>query len=300
MSTSLLAATQRVGTDLVAAERLDDAVTALHQGLRRELGVDHAYVMVVDENDTRLFTLSSHGFDYSGVGSEVPLGEGPAGIAAQRGVCVRIPNIRGARSYAGAVARGEAGTLHEIPLPVLHTDGSLLAVPYFRQRKARGVIVAQSGAAAFFASEHEHALSLLGMLFVPKLEAEPETEEQAPSASGAPRGDRRFKIRHYAEDDSVFIDDTYIIKGVAGKLLARILAVHAETGKRTFTSKELRLEVGTRLAWARDNLDSRLLLLRQRLQEKACGIGLERSGRGVQELVVDGNVELEVIRGAST
>jgi hypothetical protein len=210
---------------------------------------------------------------------------------------VRIPNVVGDRRYANAIARAEPVPPKFIPLPTLQSEGSLLAVPFLQERRVRGVIVAQSGSAGFFSTEHEQALSLLGMILSLKLDVRGEGElDEPPEAADAQATQRTLRVRHYADDDSVFIDDVYVIKGVAGRLLARVLSVHVETGRRTFTNRELRLEVGSRLAWARDNLDSRLLLLRQRLKEKECGVCLERSARGVLELTVSGKLELEVLR----
>jgi len=72
-----------------------------------------------------------------------------------------------------------------------------------------------------------------------------------------------LRIRHFARDDSVFIDDAYLIKGVAGAILWKVVNEAVNTGRTAFTSRELRLAgARLRLPDVQDNLAVRLLLLR--------------------------------------
>lgn len=98
---------------------------------------------------------------------------------------------------------------------------------------------------------------------------------------------------HHAYDDSVFINGRYLVKGVPGRLLMHMLAIHQSEGRTEFTNRELRLADTLRLPDVKDNLETRLLLLRRRLVEKDAPIILERLGRGHLRLVLDGRPELE-------
>ena len=90
-----------------------------------------------------------------------------------------------------------------------------------------------------------------------------------------------MRIRHYARDDSVFVDDEYLIKGVAGAILWTLVNDLTQRGRSEFTTRELRLAGGDlRLPEVQDNLGVRLLLLQRGLAERACGIAIERIGRG--------------------
>jgi adenylate cyclase len=91
---------------------------------------------------------------------------------------------------------------------------------------------------------------------------------------------RSFHVTHHAFDDSVFIDNQYVVKGVPGRLLMFLLETYKREGRREFTNRELRLSSAIRLPDIKDNLESRLLLLRRRLEDKSLPVQLRRIGRG--------------------
>jgi hypothetical protein len=105
--------------------------------------------------------------------------------------------------------------------------------------------------------------------------------------------DRERAVWYYAPDDSVFVDEEYVIKGVAGRILAKLLRHWLDEGRTHFTNKEIRLDKAMGLPPVNDSLESRLLLLRKRLADKPCGIRLEKAGRGRLELVVEDRLTLD-------
>jgi adenylate cyclase len=104
---------------------------------------------------------------------------------------------------------------------------------------------------------------------------------------------RPFSVVHHLFDDSVFIDGEYLIKGVSGRLLVHLLGLHLQEGRADFTNREMRLSDELRLPDFKDNLETRLLLLRRRLEEKAAPIRLLRTGRGKLRLEIAGPALLE-------
>ena len=72
-------------------------------------------------------------------------------------------------------------------------------------------------------------------------------------------------VRYFPSDDSVFIDDAYLIKGVPGRIFHKLLQVDLEQHRQQFTNREIRLDPSLKLPEFQDNLEARLILLRRRL-----------------------------------
>jgi hypothetical protein len=105
-------------------------------------------------------------------------------------------------------------------------------------------------------------------------------------------------LRFHCHDGSVFVDNDYVIKGVSGRLLHRFVSIAAETGRRDFSNREIRLDASLQLPEFKDNLETRLILLRRRLEEKAGPIRLTRPARGRVRIEIDGEPRIEVVEAA--
>jgi len=89
-----------------------------------------------------------------------------------------------------------------------------------------------------------------------------------------------LRVRFFEADASIFLDDDYLIKGVAGSVLWKLLRDHDREGRTEFTNRELRLSPEIRLPDISDNLEARLALLTRRLVERNACLRIEKTGRG--------------------
>ncbi len=278
----------------------------------------HAMVLVPDETGQSLYTIASRGYQRAGIGSEVRFGEGAIGVAAARKRPVRITNfsreLRMSRAVRSEITRtetpGEQSTAlgKEIPLPGLEDVQSQQVVPLVAAGRVLGVLCVESPEAARFTTRDEHILTTCGHHLAAALallqSSAPMDQDSAPGAANPAKIARAHPsateavedvlVRYYSADDSVFVDGDYLIKGVAGRVLYKLLEEYTGTGRTDFTNKEIRLDPSLGLPPIKDNLETRLLLLRRRLEERRGPIRLERSGRGRLRLTVTRPVRLEV------
>ena len=287
---------------LAASGDLDSLLSAALAALASLFRSPHSFVLFPDEEGKHLYTGASHGFEPSGVGSEVPIGEGMLGVAAERLAAVRTTDVTRemilARAVRAAVERrGEQALLEkEIPLPGLPSVRSQLILPLLVRGKLLGVLCLQDENPGRYLETDERVLQITARYLAAAIS---NIRSAFPPARNValrrkpPASKRSSVVKHYKSDDSIFIDDAYLIKGIPGRLLWKMLQAFVGTGRKAFTNKEIRLDAGLRLPDIKDNLETRLILLRRRLDDRCEFVKLVHAGRGQLHLEVRRKLTLE-------
>jgi hypothetical protein len=301
--TDLLPELEAFSERLAACGDLDSFLDTALDALSTIFGIDHSFVMALDEDGTRLYTLASHGYAESGVGSEVWLGEGILGVAAERRVVVRTTSLVREMVFSRAVRsalqrRGKESLLEkEIALPGLPNVQSQLVAPLVAGNRLLGLLCLQSAVTGRFLAGDEHLIQIAARHLAATMAMLARPDATVPKAVPPRRTAARSPIsaivKHYGADDSIFIDDAYLIKGVAGRIFWKLVQSHARTGRVDFTNKEIRLDSDLQLPDIKDNLEARLILLRRRLETRCDFLGLIRVGRGQFHLEVQRPLTLE-------
>jgi predicted pyridoxine 5'-phosphate oxidase superfamily flavin-nucleotide-binding protein len=272
-------------------------------GLEQHCDIRHSMLLVHDAARARLYTVATRGYAESGVGSEIGIGEGIIGVAARERTPIRIGFAAREYLYSRAMREGfEKSTNGDvletaIPIPGLAESNSQLAVPLLLGPRLLGVLYVESPQELRFTYEDEDALVVLAGQLALCMElvshaAEHHEETAAAARPPAPVSGAPVTIKHFAADHSVFIDNDYLIKGVAGAIIWKLLRDFVDTGRSDFSNRELRLDASLRLPDISDNLEARLILLQRRLAERCPFLAIEKTGRGRFRLIVGRPLQL--------
>jgi hypothetical protein len=287
---------------------LDEVLTTSLESLDSLFGFRYSMFLMLDETGSSLYTIASYGYDRAGIGSEVRMGEGVIGAVAAQQRPMRIGNLGHMISYGRAIqeSTNPGGSTTEIALPGLPTVASQLGAPSLVATRLLGVLAVESEQVGAFTAVDENLLTVVAHVIASAIELDRVAGRTGPTPLAVPpnlgsEGVTRAgsvsaaTLRYFPADGSTFIDGEYLIKGVAGRILWRLLNDHQEDGRTEFTNREVRLDRTLELPVYRDNLESRLVLLQRRLEERQAPVRIRKTGRGRFRLVLESAVVLELM-----
>jgi hypothetical protein len=292
----------QVVTDRIArARHLEEMLGGALRSLDELLGFSHSMILLLDASERKLVAIASRGYGDAGIGAEVAVGCGIIGTVAARRRMVRLAGVGGELRYGRAI-RGEfqaharnAAVDPEIPLPGLPDAQAQLALPLLAGDRLVGVLAVESHDPLAFDEWDETFLCIVGNQIaagIDRLSEDEPAPAPPPAAAGPAAPVRRRAFCLYRNDDCVFVDGEYLVRNIPAKILWKVLGAHAREGRTEFTNRELRLDPGLGLPAVKDNLESRLILLRKRLQERCPDVRLVPVRRGRFALELDCAVDL--------
>jgi adenylate cyclase len=305
-------ALQHLAVRLHSAGDLDSVLDSILAGLDEFFGFHHSMILVPGEHPQTLVALATHGYPERGAGAEARFGEGITGMVAEARQAIRISGLMRGMLYAYAArSRAEAHGLCpdelRIPLPGLASPSSQLGVPLLARGELVGVLVLESETPYRFHEEDRATIELLGSYLAlaiqnAMLREANDVEDERNAAVARADADRnpppastsraRHEVAFYRGDDCVLVDGEYLIRGLPARILWMLLSAHQAEGRGEFTNRELRLDKSLQLPEYKDNLETRLLLLRRRLDEKCPDIRLVPRARGRFALQLAADVAL--------
>lgn len=288
---------------------LDALLDSVLETLERIFGFRHSMILLMSERSDTLELFASRGYPEGGVGSEVRLGEGIVGLVAEARKPIRIAGLLRHMLYANAVAanaqrKGLCPQDRRIPLPGLAEPSSQLGIPLVVRDELIGVLCIESDRSYRFHEEDRAYLEVLGgylaiaiqnaLLRERAEEAEPPSAPSAPPPRAPERAPARspLEVAYYQQDECVLVDGEYLVRSLPAKILRKILDEHRTEGRVEFTNRQLRLDKSLQLPDFKDNLESRLILLRRRLAERCPAIQLVPAGRGRFRLELGADYQL--------
>jgi adenylate cyclase len=293
-------ALKELSTRINTARSLEQLFESILSGIKEFFGFSHSMILVAGEKPGTLVTIATRGYPQGGVGAEVKFGDGVIGVSAEAQQPIRISGlIRGILHAHAAKRRAEeAGWRpHEaVPLPGLKHPASQLGVPLVVAGELIGVLCIESETPYRFHEEDKTTIGLLGSHLAIAIQnmqqKDPDDVAAAPPPLAPSRGGRTREIAFYRDDEVVMIDGEYLIRSLPARILWKLLQAHQREGRAEFTNRELRLDKSLNLPEFKDNLETRLLLLRRRLEEKGEDIRICPRGRGRFALEVGCAIDL--------
>ena len=300
-------ALQHLTERINAADGLEPLIDAILAGLDEVFGFSHSMILLPGEQPRTLITIATHGYPENGAGAEARFGEGITGLVAEARKPIRISGLmRGMLyAYAARFRAEEAGWCpaeRRIPLPGLANPASQLGVPLLVRGDLVGVLVIESETPYRFHEDDKQTIELLGAYLALAIQnavlqeageaadPRPSAPTPGPAAPAAPTA--TLELAYYRADDVVMVDGEYLIRGLPARILWKLVTIHAADGRDEFTNRELRLDKTLQLPEYKDNLETRLLLLRRRLEQKCPALQIVPRGRGRFALVTNAAVSL--------
>ena len=313
-------ALQDLSARIHQADCLETLVDSILEGLEASFGFKQSMILVPAEQEGVLVTIATRGYPENGAGAEVRFGEGIAGMVAEARKPIRISGLMRGMLYALAMHKAAMNPdpLREsrrVSLPGLPNPESQLGVPLLVRGELVGVLCLESEVPYRFHEDDKASIELLGSylaIAIQNMQLQEQSAElaDAPSPEAAPaplsagvsnhaasapseRSESKgHDVAYYSGDECILVDGEYLVRGLPARILWRLLKTREATGRDEFTNRELRLDKSLNLPEWKDNLESRLILLRRRLEQKCPTVRIVPRSRGRFVLNVESPVRL--------
>jgi putative methionine-R-sulfoxide reductase with GAF domain len=286
-------ALQELSARITAAQNLEQLLESILAGIKEYFGFSHSMILWRSDKTDTLVMIASRGYPNRSTGAEIQMGEGIIGVVAEARQAIRISGlIRGMLYAAAAKKRAEDRgwrPQEAVRLPGLENPHSQLGVPLVVAGELIGVLCIESETPYRFHEEDKNTIELLGgalAIAIQNMQLKEAEDEAAPAQApvaaplASPKKRGRRELAYYAGDEVMMLDGEYLVRSLPARILFKLLQTHKRDGRVEFTNRELRLDKSLGLPDFKDNLETRLLLLRRRLDEKAENIRLVPRGRG--------------------
>ena len=142
---------QQISTEIVATLELDKILDTILASMDSVLGFEHCMILLsAQPEQDKLVLTASRGYEDSGVGVEVPFGQGVIGVVAKKRRMMRMGNIQTQLAYQSNVrqrmqeAEGSEKVEEMAKLPGLAKAQSQIAIPLLVQEKLVGVFAVET------------------------------------------------------------------------------------------------------------------------------------------------------------
>jgi len=154
---------EEISSKIRSSLDLNFTVNILLELLDKNFGFRHSMLLLAKSQDDFLTVFASYGYDESGIGAKVKIGEGIIGTVAKRKKIIRMAAIQAQLRYMRATTEKSKASSDDlaIDLPGLQNPRSQVAIPLVIQEELVGVLSVEGDEANLFKDEDETLISLL-------------------------------------------------------------------------------------------------------------------------------------------
>ncbi len=266
---------------------LDALLTIAIEGLARFFRIEHASLLLDCDDGERLHVIASTGYEASGVGAHITVDRRVVRqIARDRQLSALFEAER-----AGVGLTTSSNNTRRIAHPAIAQPGSFVVLPLWDGEKLIGAVVLEHKQPGRFEAAEISALNIACRQLALSLTLLLARTPAFPSVRAAfmPRlvSGRLSVITYYAEDDSIVVGGDFVISGMAGAMLWRLLSGYVE-------ANDTQAKAGTfvELPTLPANTELLLVLLSRRLSDCLDFIRLKPIAAGSFILEVDREITL--------
>lgn len=153
---------QTLSNEINTTLDIDAIFTLAMRNLDDNFGFRHSLILLKEPESEILKVAASHGYEGSGLGALVPMGQGVIGVVAKRQKIMRSTGLQYRMAYAQAVARAVDLEPAAMALPGLADVKSQLAIPLVVKGELIGVYAVESNVVNAFDEVDELILGIVG------------------------------------------------------------------------------------------------------------------------------------------
>ena len=157
---------ERVASQISKTLNLDAIAKTMLVSMEEYFNFKHSMILLLDNTESVLKVIATHGYKDEGIGAEVNIGVGVIGMVAKKKKLMRMANLGAQKQYMQAIKQQikpskDAAVDEEISLPGLKNAESQVAIPMLMEDELIGVFSVESEKVNIFDKSDELIIKIL-------------------------------------------------------------------------------------------------------------------------------------------
>ena len=157
---------ERVASQISKTLNLDAIAKTMLVSMEEYFNFKHSMILLLDNTESVLKVIATHGYKDEGIGAEVNIGVGVIGMVAKKKKLMRMANLGAQKQYMQAIKQQikpskDAAVDEEISLPGLKNAESQVAIPMLMEDELIGVFSVESEEVNIFDKSDELIIKIL-------------------------------------------------------------------------------------------------------------------------------------------